>query len=145
MGEFDEYEKTTLKLAGCDVPSYSRARRQKIFEDFVGSKENWMKEQATRKEAYEVIGSRFQVLPFLLTTGVNRIEKSGFKTVDDLFSRHQMGPPHGIKQITVGPPHGIKQITMFIRENVECLDLSFTTTTTIKVNNCTLIFHHRKL
>ncbi|KAG8265836.1 hypothetical protein J6590_085391 [Homalodisca vitripennis] len=41
--------------------------------------------------------------------------------------------PHGIKQITVGPPHGIKQITMFIRENVECLDSSFTTTTTIKV------------
>ncbi|KAG8245348.1 hypothetical protein J6590_005665 [Homalodisca vitripennis] len=40
--------------------------------------------------------------------------------------------PHGIKQITVGPPHGIKQITMFIRENVECLDSSFTTTTTIK-------------
>ncbi|KAG8247311.1 hypothetical protein J6590_063581 [Homalodisca vitripennis] len=29
-------------------------------------------------------------------------------------------------------PHGIKQITMFIRENVECLDSSFTTTTTIK-------------
>ncbi|KAG8322090.1 hypothetical protein J6590_029788 [Homalodisca vitripennis] len=53
--------------------------------------------------------------------------------------------PHGIKQITVGPPHGIKQITMFIRENVECLDSSFTTTTTIKVNNCTLIFHYRKL
>ncbi|KAG8337111.1 hypothetical protein J6590_031089 [Homalodisca vitripennis] len=51
--------------------------------------------------------------------------------------------PHGIKQITVGPPHGIKQITMFIRENVECLDSSFTTTTTIKVNNCTLIFHYR--
>ncbi|KAG8250886.1 hypothetical protein J6590_092797 [Homalodisca vitripennis] len=45
--------------------------------------------------------------------------------------------PHGIKQITVGPPHGIKQITMFIRENVECLDSSFTTTTTIKVNNYT--------
>ncbi|KAG8265936.1 hypothetical protein J6590_082760 [Homalodisca vitripennis] len=43
-----------------------------------------------------------------------------------------VGPPHGIKQITVGPPHGIKQITMFIRENVECLDSSFTTTTTIK-------------
>ncbi|KAG8294360.1 hypothetical protein J6590_104729 [Homalodisca vitripennis] len=41
--------------------------------------------------------------------------------------------PHGIKQITVGPPHGIKQITMFIRENVECLDSSFTTTTTIKL------------
>ncbi|KAG8270309.1 hypothetical protein J6590_088134, partial [Homalodisca vitripennis] len=41
--------------------------------------------------------------------------------------------PHGIKQITVGPPHGIKQITMFIRENVECLDSSFTTTTTIKI------------
>ncbi|KAG8324688.1 hypothetical protein J6590_086591 [Homalodisca vitripennis] len=40
--------------------------------------------------------------------------------------------PHGIKQITVGPPHGIKQITMFIRENVECLDSSFTTTTAIK-------------
>ncbi|KAG8330060.1 hypothetical protein J6590_072291 [Homalodisca vitripennis] len=40
--------------------------------------------------------------------------------------------PHGIKQITVGPPHGIKQITMFIRENVECLDSSFTTTTTIR-------------
>ncbi|KAG8285055.1 hypothetical protein J6590_089226 [Homalodisca vitripennis] len=33
----------------------------------------------------------------------------------------------------VGPPHGIKQITMFIRENVECLDSSFTTTTTIKL------------
>ncbi|KAG8336680.1 hypothetical protein J6590_041049 [Homalodisca vitripennis] len=31
-----------------------------------------------------------------------------------------------------GSPHGIKQITMFIRENVECLDSSFTTTTTIK-------------
>ncbi|KAG8280124.1 hypothetical protein J6590_088871 [Homalodisca vitripennis] len=31
-------------------------------------------------------------------------------------------------------PHGIKQlISMFIRENVECLDSSFTTTTTIKV------------
>ncbi|KAG8246508.1 hypothetical protein J6590_083286 [Homalodisca vitripennis] len=25
----------------------------------------------------------------------------------------------GIKQITVGPPHGIKQITMFIRENLD--------------------------
>ncbi|KAG8265033.1 hypothetical protein J6590_104090 [Homalodisca vitripennis] len=35
--------------------------------------------------------------------------------------------------MVVGPPHGIKQITMFIRENVECLDSSFTTTTTIKV------------
>ncbi|KAG8326613.1 hypothetical protein J6590_037170 [Homalodisca vitripennis] len=44
--------------------------------------------------------------------------------------------PHGIKQITVGPPHGIKQITMFIRENVECLDSSFTTTTTIKNYSC---------
>ncbi|KAG8291094.1 hypothetical protein J6590_068938 [Homalodisca vitripennis] len=43
--------------------------------------------------------------------------------------------PHGIKQITVGPPHGIKQITMFIRENVECLDSSFTTTTTIKARH----------
>ncbi|KAG8251248.1 hypothetical protein J6590_083581 [Homalodisca vitripennis] len=32
----------------------------------------------------------------------------------------------------LGPPHGIKQITMFNRENVECLDSSFTTTTTIK-------------
>ncbi|KAG8293175.1 hypothetical protein J6590_025273 [Homalodisca vitripennis] len=37
----------------------------------------------------------------------------------------------------MGPPHGIKQITMFIRENVECLDSSFTTTTTIKA---TIIF-----
>ncbi|KAG8286400.1 hypothetical protein J6590_060942 [Homalodisca vitripennis] len=43
--------------------------------------------------------------------------------------------PHGIKQITVGPPYGIKQITMFIRENVECLDSSFTITTTIKCSN----------
>ncbi|KAG8316066.1 hypothetical protein J6590_059451 [Homalodisca vitripennis] len=48
-----------------------------------------------------------------------------------------VGPPHGIKQITVGPPHGIKQITMFIRENVECLDSSFTTTTTIKIERNT--------
>ncbi|KAG8271059.1 hypothetical protein J6590_070386 [Homalodisca vitripennis] len=53
-----------------------------------------------------------------------------------LVTHHSLGPPHGIrtgqKQITVGPPHVIKQITMFIRENVECLDSSFTTTTTIK-------------
>ncbi|KAG8278415.1 hypothetical protein J6590_019041 [Homalodisca vitripennis] len=60
--------------------------------------------------------------------------------------------PHGIKQITVGPPHGIKQITMFIRENVECLDSSFTTTTTISVtiilvnflcSECELLFSCR--
>ncbi|KAG8334327.1 hypothetical protein J6590_092867 [Homalodisca vitripennis] len=54
--------------------------------------------------------------------------------------------PHGIKQITVGPPHGIKQITMFIRENVECLDSSFTTTTTIKIDRQALTsqsrYHH---
>ncbi|KAG8328291.1 hypothetical protein J6590_000951 [Homalodisca vitripennis] len=31
------------------------------------------------------------------------------------------------KADNLGPPHGIKQITMFIRENVECLDSSFTT------------------
>ncbi|KAG8329439.1 hypothetical protein J6590_085854 [Homalodisca vitripennis] len=54
----------------------------------------------------------------------------------------EVGPPHGIKQITVGPPHGIKQITMFIRENVECLDSSFTTTTTIKI---TLTLHQNLL
>ncbi|KAG8289947.1 hypothetical protein J6590_093858 [Homalodisca vitripennis] len=48
------------------------------------------------------------------------------------FSVGPRTDPHGIKQITVGPPHGVKQITMFIRENVECLDSSFTTTTTIK-------------
>ncbi|KAG8317024.1 hypothetical protein J6590_034395 [Homalodisca vitripennis] len=50
--------------------------------------------------------------------------------------------PHGIKQITVGPPHGIKQITMFIRENVECLDSSFTTTTTIKSVSHTATSEH---
>ncbi|KAG8316640.1 hypothetical protein J6590_046687 [Homalodisca vitripennis] len=61
----------------------------------------------------------------------NEIERWGEVDVPGSAARD----PHGIKQITVGPPHGIKQITMFIRENVECLDSSFTTTTTIKVNN----------
>ncbi|KAG8316351.1 hypothetical protein J6590_052562 [Homalodisca vitripennis] len=60
-----------------------------------------------------------------------------FMRCGDDVNLHEVGSaardPHGIKQITVGPPHGIKQITMFIRENVECLDSSFTTTTTIKI------------
>lgn len=86
--EFDEYEKTALKLAGCDVPrpSYSRVRKRKIFEDETRGIEGELDERtnfrnnvyfkimdslianlARRKEAYEVIASRFQVLPLLLT------------------------------------------------------------------------------
>ena len=78
-------EQSALKIGGCDVPSYSRVRKRKIFADKTREIEGDLDARhilkimssiimdtrienlAKRKEAYEIVASKFQVLSLLQT------------------------------------------------------------------------------
>ncbi|KAG8301790.1 hypothetical protein J6590_044601 [Homalodisca vitripennis] len=123
------------------------------FSDIILSKEpqnTGLQDQECYYYAYRRLNNALEIWRVVSNFSVDEIQENNDKIGRPLD--HPLHPklvqvrgsaardPHGIKQITVGPPHGIKQITMFIRENVECLDSSFTTTTTIKL----FMNHHQE-